>query len=302
MRKAHHTTVQCHELGLELATRIAVCVRCIMTRSRFHGLCLQQRHADFQNHVSYFLTNSTEQSSCQDISFHLCNSRFIFCSQKPVTGPCPGTLQSSMGSHSSVMYFQPSIPMSTKKSRLWKRKRTCDFAPRCGDIKWTWRQILRWCSPWIWKSVGSSLYQRRGHPRVRNEALDLTIKAPNCIGRPASSRWLLTADCRVTLAYDHAVAQTISHRLPTAATRVRSQFKSCEICGELRDTGVGFLIALLFLLPVLSPPNVLYLSSWAGTVGQLVTDIPSGVLPTARNIPKERKRLVILWTSFSRVM
>jgi hypothetical protein len=53
-----------------------------------------------------------------------------------------------------------------------------------------------------------------------------------------------------------AIAQAASRRLPTAAARVRSQVRSCGICGGRRDTGAGFLRVLWFPLLILIPPTV----------------------------------------------
>jgi hypothetical protein len=46
-----------------------------------------------------------------------------------------------------------------------------------------------------------------------------------------------------------------SRRLPTAAARIRSNEKSCDICCEQSGTVVGFLRVLRFPLPILIPPT-----------------------------------------------
>jgi hypothetical protein len=58
------------------------------------------------------------------------------------------------------------------------------------------------------------------------------------------------------LMYHHcAIAQAVSHQLPTAAARVQAQFRLCEICDGQSGTGAGFLRALQFPLPILIPPT-----------------------------------------------
>jgi hypothetical protein len=80
----------------------------------------------------------------------------------------------------------------------------------------------------------------------------------------------------VTLFYIRAIAQVVSRRFPTAAARVRAWVRSCGICGGQSGTGAGFLRVLRFPLPILIPP-VAHLSSWAGTIGQTVAAVPSGL-------------------------
>jgi hypothetical protein len=58
-----------------------------------------------------------------------------------------------------------------------------------------------------------------------------------------------------------AIAQAVSRRLPTAATRFRAQVRSCEICDEQSGTAAGFLRVLQFPLPSLIPPTALHSSS-----------------------------------------
>jgi hypothetical protein len=64
------------------------------------------------------------------------------------------------------------------------------------------------------------------------------------------------------------------------ATRVQSYFKSCGIRGWWCGSGAGFLWVLRFPLPILVP------SSRAGTISQLVADVPSGLSLTP---PRETK-------------
>jgi hypothetical protein len=54
----------------------------------------------------------------------------------------------------------------------------------------------------------------------------------------------------LTYVMSRAVAQAVSHRLPTAAARVRAWVKSGGISGGNSGTGAGFLRVLLFSLPL----------------------------------------------------
>jgi hypothetical protein len=80
-----------------------------------------------------------------------------------------------------------------------------------------------------------------------------------------------------------AIAQAVSHGLPTAEARVRAEVMSC---GQ-SDIRANFLRVLQFPLPILILPNASHsLSYGAGTLGQIVADVPSGLSLTP---PQETK-------------
>jgi hypothetical protein len=60
---------------------------------------------------------------------------------------------------------------------------------------------------------------------------------------------------RVIFNLGRAIAHAVSRWLPTAAVQVRSQVRSCGICGGESGTGEGFLRVLRFPLPILIPPT-----------------------------------------------
>jgi hypothetical protein len=61
------------------------------------------------------------------------------------------------------------------------------------------------------------------------------------------------------MAQGRGISQAVCHPLPTAAARVRSQVISCMIRGGQSGTGMGFLRALRFPLPILIQPTPPYL-------------------------------------------
>jgi hypothetical protein len=75
------------------------------------------------------------------------------------------------------------------------------------------------------------------------------------------------------------------------AFQFAAQVMSRGICGGQSGTGAGFLRVLRFPLPILIPLTALHSSSSssaAGTIGQLVTDVRSGLSLTP---PQETKNL-----------
>jgi hypothetical protein len=74
-----------------------------------------------------------------------------------------------------------------------------------------------------------------------------------------------------------AVALAVSRWLPTAATRVRAQVCSCGIRGGQSGIAASFLQALRFPSLLIPPTAPHPSSSGAGTVGQPVAGVPSGL-------------------------
>jgi hypothetical protein len=89
----------------------------------------------------------------------------------------------------------------------------------------------------------------------------------------------------------------INRRFPTAAARVRAQVRSCVICGGQSGTVAGFLRVLRFPPPILIPPTAPHssssISTVAGTVGQIVADVPSGLSPTPPQETKKKSAIYI---------
>jgi hypothetical protein len=52
---------------------------------------------------------------------------------------------------------------------------------------------------------------------------------------------------------DCAIAQSVSHRIPTAEVWVRTRVKSCGISGGHSGAGAGFLRVHRFPLPLIAP-------------------------------------------------
>jgi hypothetical protein len=86
-----------------------------------------------------------------------------------------------------------------------------------------------------------------------------------------------------------AIAQAASHRLPTAAARVRARVSSCGICGGQSGAGTGFLPVLRFPLPIFIPPIAPQSSSiiWGWYNRPEVAAVPSGLSLTPLRIKKD---------------
>jgi hypothetical protein len=89
----------------------------------------------------------------------------------------------------------------------------------------------------------------RFHILFRRRAIKFCIQRRYGIHKPVGySDILAQKDCLYRV-QRRAVARAVSSRLPTAAARVRAQFRSCGICGEQSSSGADFLWVLRFPLP-----------------------------------------------------
>jgi hypothetical protein len=88
-----------------------------------------------------------------------------------------------------------------------------------------------------------------------------------------------------------AIAKAVSRRLPIASAQVRAQVRSCGICGGQSGTGAGFLRVLRFPLSIIIPPTAPHSSSGAGTIGQLVANVQSGLILTPPQETKKKTKL-----------
>jgi hypothetical protein len=85
-----------------------------------------------------------------------------------------------------------------------------------------------------------------------------------------------------------AIAQAVSHWLPTAAVRVRAWVWSCGICGGQSGAGAGFLRVLRFPLQTFIPPIAPQSSSciiWGLYNRPEAAAVPSGLSPTPLKKP-----------------
>jgi hypothetical protein len=74
----------------------------------------------------------------------------------------------------------------------------------------------------------------------------LVIKLSDLVHNVSWRTWLLTSG--------RAVAQAVSHWVPTVAARVRVR-AACGVCGGQSSTGAGFLRVLWFPLPIIPPTS-----------------------------------------------
>jgi hypothetical protein len=83
-----------------------------------------------------------------------------------------------------------------------------------------------------------------------------------------------------------AITGAISRRISTAVAGIRNQVKTYGICGGQSGTVVGFLRVLLFPLQIFIPQTAPHSSSLsgAGTIGQLMADVPSVFSLTPRQL------------------
>jgi hypothetical protein len=100
----------------------------------------------------------------------------------------------------------------------------------------------------------------------------------------------------ITGAHGRAITQAVSSLSPTAEARVRSQVKYFGIYDGLSDTEAGLLRVLRvpFQFSFHQTLHTHHLSSGAGTIGQLVADMPSGLSLTPNHETKNKN-----WDTYS---
>jgi hypothetical protein len=108
---------------------------------------------------------------------------------------------------------------------------------------------------------GDRMQSPKRHVLIKNIMIDNVQKLNHCINIPPSRTFRsYLREFTLLLGKGRAIAQAVSGRLPTAAARVRSQVRSCGICGGQSGTEAGFLRVLRFPLPILIPPTTAHSS------------------------------------------
>jgi hypothetical protein len=120
------------------------------------------------------------------------------------------------------------------------------FLLRLRDFRWLWRLLsyCTWCSVILW------IFANISDPSVASIFTVIWSRLQGSFrGR--------------------AIAQAVTHWLPTAAARLHARFWSSGICGGQNDTRTGFLRVLRFPMPIFIPPDSPSSQSpGAGTIGQ----------------------------------
>jgi hypothetical protein len=98
------------------------------------------------------------------------------------------------------------------------------------------------------------------------------------------------------------MAQAVSSWLPTVAVRIRTQVKSCGVfvvekvvLGHVFSEYFGFPYQFSFHLLLLTD----HLSSRAGTIGEIVAEVPSGL--SLAQLQETKKKKTILFQAISAV-
>jgi hypothetical protein len=104
------------------------------------------------------------------------------------------------------------------------------------------------------RDLSSGTKKRRRKSSVRLPGVRSEIRTEHLKNRNLKY-WL------VSTFIGHAIAQTISRRLPTEAALVQAYVISCGICGGQSGIGAGFLRALRFPLTIFIPPTAPHSSS-----------------------------------------
>jgi hypothetical protein len=157
-------------------------------------------------------------------------------------------------------------------------------------VEWMYRSTYSWPSSlvkrWVVSLTSQPLYSRGkktpvpigtgnwGGSQIRPRRCGrLCLNKSTPVG--IRTRYLSSKSGKIHMC-DRVTAHVVSSRLPTVAAQVRARIRLCGVCGEQSYTGECLLRVLRFSYQF-SIHQILHTHSAAGTMGQLVTDVPSGL-------------------------
>jgi hypothetical protein len=131
----------------------------------------------------------------------------------------------------------------------------------------------------VWGAISMQVVSLLSDMRRKLSHNLLTVSTPR--------EQLYSKKTRQRIQFGRAIAQAVSHWLPTVAARVRARVRSCGIYGGQSGTGAGFLQVVRFPLPILIPPVVPQSPSsviWGWYNRPVVAAVPSGLSLTPLKI------------------